>query len=65
MNLNCGWCGSKGSVIGDAKSFPGTKVAKCNSCHHEWEVVGKSTPEESARWRKLVRSVIESFRRKT
>jgi len=33
----CDWCNSTGTIIGDAKSFPGTKTAKCNVCHHEWE----------------------------
>lgn len=37
MERNCDWCGSKGHDIGEAKSFPGTRVAKCDVCDHEWE----------------------------
>jgi hypothetical protein len=39
MNLKCEWCGAPGEHIGDAKSFPSIKAAKCTKCHHEWEFV--------------------------
>lgn len=37
MSLICAWCGAPGQIIGDAKSFPRIKAAKCTKCHHEWE----------------------------
>lgn len=36
----CNWCGADGVLMGDAKSFPGSQIAKCTKCHHEWQVPG-------------------------
>jgi len=42
--MKCSWCNSEGEVIGDAKSFHGSKIMKCIKCHHEWQICGtKST----------------------
>jgi hypothetical protein len=63
VKLKCDWCGSSGQIIGKAKSFPGTKAAKCDVCHHEWEVVIEErdfTPEDHAaksRWHKFVEKI--------
>lgn len=63
--LKCGWCGSAGTVIGNAKSFPGTKIVKCDVCHHEWEISGVATPQQAKRWRQLIRSVVDKLKGST
>lgn len=39
VKLKCDWCGQPGRIIGEAKSLPGVKSAKCDVCHHEWETL--------------------------
>jgi hypothetical protein len=59
--LKCDWCGSAGHIIGDAKSFPGSRTVKCDVCCHEWETIIDEkdfTPkdhEDRSKWRNFTK----------